>query len=248
MSETFRQENESNSKYTFFNVSMSIAVLCFYMVGLYIHTRKIRVCIKEKELTWKLDILNSFCILIHWSLSIFMRGITYMYTDLYSYTGKWLCYTYKAINMYGRAIITGHSAVICLLKYTIIVHYIKVRKIGQEKVKTIFFWINVLYPVYINAVFSIVRPEYFIIYDGVSAANKCLGLSDVISSQDPNMTAIKFHNVCEIPEPTYKYSFEYVIYLCRTSICWINVIVFYLNAWNIIECFIYFQTFRFMNR
>ena len=227
---------------------MSIVVLGLYVVGIFFHTKIIKVCKKEKELTWKLDIFNSCSILFNYGTAIFMSGVTYINVDLYKYTGKWFCYTYKAINMYARSSISGHSAVISLLKYTIVVHYLKVRNIGQEKVKTIFFWIHVLYPIYINTVFSIVRPDYFNIYDAVSAANRCLGLSDVTSSQDGNKTANKLHNTCEIPEPTSKNSIEFVLYGCRISICWINVVLFYLNLWNIIECFLYFQTFRFMNR
>jgi hypothetical protein len=218
------------------------------MIGVFFHTKIIEVCKKEKDATWKLDIFNSCLILLTFGLLVLMNGINYLIDDLHSYTGKWLCYTYKANIIYGNFSIAGHSFILSEMKYTIIVHHLKVREFGQERVKTIFFWINVIYSVCINAVFSIVRPEYFMIYDGVSVANSCLGLSDIVSSQDPNRSSTRLHNICEITEPTYKNSVEYVVYVFRTSLCWINVIFFYLNAWNVIECFVYFQTFRFMNR
>jgi hypothetical protein len=248
MSETRRNDDQSMSNYTAIDVSMSTLVLCLYMIGVYFHTKIIKVCKKEKEATWKLDIFNSSLILVSFGLVILMNGINYIITDLHSYTGKWLCYTYKAINMYAQFSIGGHSFILSVMKYTIIVHSLKVRSFGDERVKTIFFWINAIYSVCSNAIFSIVRPEYFVLYDGVSVANRCLGLSDIISSQDANRSATKLHNICEITAPTYKNSVEYFVYVCRTSLCWINVIFLYLNFWNVTECFVYIQIFRFMNR
>jgi hypothetical protein len=134
------------------------------------------------------------------------------------------------------------------MKYVIIVQYVKVRKFGDEKVKRIFFWTNIIYPAYVIGMFTLARPDYVIVYDGVSAANRCLGKSDIISSDNSNKTAIKLHNICEISAPLNKASVEYMIYAGRTTICWINVVIFYCNLWNILEFFIYFATFKFMLR
>jgi hypothetical protein len=248
MPETRRNDDESSSNYTAIDVSISTLVLCLYIIGVFFHIKIIKVCKKEKEATWKLDIFNSCLILVHFGLMILMNGINYIITDLYIYTGKWLCYTYKAINMYARFGIGGHSFILSVMKYTIIVHCLKVRSFGYEKAQTIFFWINAIHSVCSNVIFSIVRLDYFVIYDGVSVTNRCLGVSDIISSQDANRSATKLHNMCEITEPTYNYSVEYFVYVCRTSLCWVNVIFLYLNFWNVTECFVYFKIFRFMNR
>ena len=134
------------------------------------------------------------------------------------------------------------------MKYVIIVQYLKVRKFGDEKVKRIFFWTNFIYPAFIFGIFILARPDFLIVYDGVSPANRCLGKSDIISSQNSDQSAIKLHNICELPVPLNKVSFEYIIYAGRTTICWINVILWYLNLWNFIELFIYCATFKFMRR
>jgi hypothetical protein len=130
----------------------------------------------------------------------------------------------------------------------IIVQYIKVRKFGEENVKWIFFWTNIIYPAYVIGMFTLARPDYVIVYDAISLANKCLGKSDIISSHNSNKSAIKLTNICEISAPLNTVSVEYMIYLGRTTICWINVVMFYLNLWNIIEFFIYFAIFKFMLR
>jgi hypothetical protein len=134
------------------------------------------------------------------------------------------------------------------MKYVIIVQYIKVRKIGEENVKRIFFWTNIIYPAYVIGMFTLARPDIVIVYDGVSAANRCLGKLDIISSHNSNESAIKLHNICEISAPLNNVSVEYMIYVGRTTICWINVVMFYLNLWNILEFFIYLAIFKFMLR
>ena len=248
MAETQTNDDDTKTKYTVIDVLMIIIVCCIYVIGVFFHTKIIKVCKKEKEMGWKLHVFDSCLKIVYYGMLIFMNGINYIITDTHNYTGDWFCYTYKVFVMYVNMGISGHSFVISALKYTHIVHSVKVRKFGKEKVTEIFFWINACYPIYINTVFTIVRPKYFFEYDGISAANRCLGLSDVISSQDGNRSATKLHDICEFTEPTYKNSIEYVVYVCRTSICWINVILVYANLWNVIEFFVYFQTFRFMKR
>ena len=248
MSKTGRNDDEDKTMYNTVDVSMAIIVCCIYLIGVFFLIKIIKVSKREKETCWTLNIFDSCCKMLHYGLVILMNGINYAIPDLHNYTGQWLCYTYKAFWMYGSFSVFGHSFVVSVMKHVIIVYSLKVRAFGQEKIQTIFFWINAFYPIYINAVFTIVRPDFFIIYDGVFVANRCLGLSDLVSSQDGNRSATKLHNICEITEPISKNSIEYFGYVCRTGICWFNVIFVYSNAWNIIECLVYIQTFRFMNK
>jgi hypothetical protein len=177
-----------------------------------------------------------------------MNGFTIFVKDLYLYTGSWFCYAYKVVTLYGSLLSGGHSLIIALMKYAIIVQYIKVRKIGKENVKRVFFWANLIYPVYIIGMFTLARPDFLIAYDGISAANRCLGKSDVISSQNSNNSATKLHNICELSAPLSKVSFEYMIYAGRSIICWLHLVITYSNSWNILEFFIYCTVFKFMQR
>ena len=177
-----------------------------------------------------------------------MKGLTYVVQDLYTFTGRWFCYTSKALNMYGNVQVLHQTSIICAMKYVIIVKHQWTRKFGQEKLKTIFLCINILYPFFVIGVFTLVNSQFFMSYDALSHANLCLGKSDLISSLDNNRSASKMHDFCRIIEPLDKYSFEYVIYICRTTICWIHVIFFYCNMWNFTEAFIYCRIFSFMRR
>jgi hypothetical protein len=144
--------------------------------------------------------------------------------------------------------VTGHSFIIAIMKYVIIVQYIKVRKFGEENVKRIFFWINIIYPAYFILMITLARPDFLIVYDGVSPANRCLGKSDIISSQNSNKSAIKLHNICELSAPLNNVSDEFMIYAGRTTICWVHIVIYYFNMWNILEFFIYCAIFKFMLR
>ena len=187
-------------------------------------------------------------LLIYYAHIIIMYGITIFIDNLYLYTGSWFCYTSKVLTLYGNAHTSGHSFMVAVAKYVLIVHYSKVRNYGQEKVKTVLFWINIIYPAYIVGMFFLVRPDFLFAYDAISHTNRCLGKSDITSSQDINKTAAKLHHMCDIYQSTNQTSFEYGMYVGRTSICWLHVVFTYFNFWNILELFLYCIIFNFMRR
>ena len=41
------------------NVSLGVLVLCFYIIGVYLHSKIIVASKRDKEMTWKLDVINS---------------------------------------------------------------------------------------------------------------------------------------------------------------------------------------------
>ena len=229
-------------------ISMCVLVVFLYLIGVNIHSKVISASKQDKQVTWKLDVTNSFILIFYYANNIVMNGLTILVNDLYLYTGPWFCYAYKFLSIYCNAYATGHSLIIALMKYVIIVKYVRVRKSGEENVKRIFFWTNLIYPAYIIGMFTLARPDFLIAYDGVSPANRCLGKSDIISSQNSNQSATKLHNICELAAPLNKISFEYMIYGGRTTICWLHIVIGYSNCWNVLEFFIYCAIFKFMRR
>ena len=229
-------------------IAMCVLVLCVYALGVFLNTKIIIVSKKDKHATWRIDIFNSSMLMVHYAHVIVMYGVTYLVKDLYLYTGTWFCYTSKAITIYGNAHVTGHSFMISVLKWFLIVHWKKSRNFGEEKVKQIFFWLNIIYPLYILAMFNLVRPNFLFVYDAISQANRCLGKSDMVSSQDDNKSATKLHSICDLETPLDHISVEYIVYFGRKSICWLHVILAYSNVWNLLEIFIYCRIFLFMRR
>ena len=229
-------------------IAMCILVLCVYVLGVFFNTRIIIVSKKDQHATWKIDIFNSSMLIVHFAHLFVMHGVTYLIKDLYLYTGTWFCYTSKAITFFGNSHVGGQSFMISVMKCAIIVHWKRIRDFGEEKVKQIFFWLNIIYPLYILAVFNVIRPDFLFAYDGINYSNRCLGKSDMISSQDRNTSATKLHNICEVEPPLDHISFDYMVYLSRKSICWLHVFLWYSNIWNLLEFFIYCRIFLFGRR
>ena len=240
---------ELNTKDILSEVVMGVVLLCLYCGGVYFHVKIIQVSRKEKELTWKIDISNSVFLMTHFFHSIFIYSLTNLVSNLHTYTGNWFCYFSKLLTAIGSSHSTGHSFVISLLKYVIIVHYQStVTNAMKEKLKSIFFWMNILYPFIFFGIFNIIEPNFMFVYEGISTANRCLGKSEIISNIKSNASAIKLHTICILLEPHDPGFLEYGIFIIRKAICWIQVIFMYLNIWNLIECLIYIRVFSFMRR
>ena len=229
-------------------VSLGVLVLCFYIIGVYLHSKIIVASKRDKEMTWKLNIINSVGISFHYAHVLILSAITYLIKDLYLYTGSWFCYLSKIITISGMALVTGHSLIIALMKYTMIVHHKKVMAFGQEKAKKIFMGINIMYPIYIQCIYHVFRHDFLFVYDGISQANRCLGTSELNASNDGNKTSIKLVDLCYFEAPSDRISFEFGLYVFRKGVCWFHFLVNYSNFFNIIEAFIYCLVFNFMRR
>ena len=243
---------DSNQSNDSIDISLKCAsggiVVILYIIGVYLHVKLIKISNSDRHMTWMMDIANSILILCSWAHLIIMHILTYMISDLHNYTGLWFCYASKALTIISNAHIGGHSFIIAMMKYVVIVFHDKVRCIGIEKAKIIFLVINVLYPVYMFSVFNIINPDFLFIYGSVSQANRCLGESEIFSGQDPNKTIVKLHDICEFSEPFDSWSVMKVLRLIRSMVCYFHVALIYLFLWNVIEAFVYYFVFKFMWR
>ena len=227
-------------------IILTSAACCMYLIGLCIHIKVIKVSQKDKEMTWKLDITNSCIQLFHGFNSIFMHAITWFVKDLYVYTGGWFCYTSKVVTYYLNLYTMGHSLVLSILKYIIIVHSDKTLKYGKDKIIEIFFWLNFLHPSLMIIFQLIIRPNFFWAHDGMAQIDRCLGDPKHNWESGSNKSLNKIHNLCYFQEPNNDNYLEYIIYICRTLGCGLSVVVFYFVLWNIFELFFYCKIFRFM--
>ena len=211
-----------------------------YAIGIYHHIKIIKISLKEKNnISWKLDIMNSVILLSHFFLKIIFTGTNYAVEDLYMYTGKWFCYGSEIATFYGIVHQFSYTFIISLLKYVTIVKNGKSSSIGKEKMMTIFVWINFLFPIYTLLLYVIVRPDFFLVYNGVSHVNLCLGKSELQTT--------KLHNLCDIPIGS-KMDLNYFVNLGRKLLCWCHTVVSYCVSLNFFEMFSYFFIFRSMRR
>ena len=191
-----------------------IAVFCFLVVGFLLHSEIISTAKREKDLTWKLDITNSCGVMIHYLQYALMYLITYVIEDLYMYTGGWLCYLSKFLTYYGGLYVQGHSLIIGLLKYVVIVHWKRSREFGKDKIKRIFFWLNMFHPAIMVILHLLIVPNFFWIWDGHSHVDRCLGDPKNNWVPNSNSTQTKLHNLCiDITANSPEKLFDYVIYM-----------------------------------
>ena len=223
--------------------------VCTFMIGIFLHVRIIIVSKHEKSLTWKLDVTNSALSIAHFTHCIFLYAVTYAVEDLYTYTGVWYCYVAKEIRHYGFLYISGHSLVVSVMKYILIVHWEKVRNFGKEEVKEIFFYLTFLHPFFTIALHFVIRPDFLWAYDNFKEIALCLGDPKKIWEPGSNVTQMKLHDLCmTIDAPDPESYLEKIFYVVRGSCCWIQVVSLYLTGWNFFEMIFYCRIFGFMRR
>ena len=234
--------------YIFMFVSIS-----FYSIGAYFHLRIIKVSKKDKELTWKLDVINSVIILVMQFNNLSLQIITYGVTNLYIYTGEWFCYASKVIAFYSNAYVVGHSLIISILKYIMIVHWKKVRDWGNSKLLAVCSGIDVLHPILTILIWLGIRPDFFWAYDGMAQIDRCLGdpkdmWNSAYDELLPNKSLSKIHNLCRFAGATQSSNLEFVIHVLETFLCWVIVAWGYLTSFNVLEILAYCLTFRYISR
>ena len=234
-------------------IALMVIAIVLYLWGVYFHLKIIQVSKKDKDLTWKLDIANSIIVMFIYLQSITMHCITYIIRDLYIYTGQWFCYIFEVIAHYSNFYLWGHSLIISLTKYTIIVYWQKAREWGNEKVVMLYLFINMIHPVISLFVWFCIRPDFLWASDATAHIDRRLGdpkhiWVDNFERPIENASLTKLHNLCQIAAPTQQDHIQYIINLIRASTCWIHVGFYYGYASNLFEMVVYCRIFVFMRR
>jgi hypothetical protein len=243
----------TNNKYgevTIWNiVILPMVSVLVYLIGIHLHSKVIKVSLKEKDLTWKQDIAYSCVVIFHYTHSLLMYGITYIVQDLHTHTGNWFCYGFKALTYYGYLYIQSHTLIISMLKYCIIVRWKMARQIGHEKVKSFCFWANFAYPALMIVIHLIISYDFFWAWDGYSQIERCLGDPKGNLRFGNKDSSTKLSDICkQLHQPSNQNYFEYAIYICRSGICWIQLVISYITHVNIVEMILYCLIFRLMHR
>ena len=222
-----------------FSITGYIIVLCLYGVGIFLHVKIIKASQEEKSLTWKIDISHSITVLILHAHFIYIYTITYLTPGLVLFTGEWLCYISEVMLQYSAYYLMGHSMIISMLKYVIVVYDEKIRQVKDE-VKRIFFWINIFHPALQIALQIGLNYDYFYESDVFLVINHCLRKS--------NLTKTTWYSMCEFAKPVQYSSTGYVLYIFRRTICTTQVVLLWTIAFNVFEIFFYCRIFSYMRR
>ena len=84
-----------------------------------------------------MHISHSIVITFYYGLQVPFQAITYFVPHLSSHIGSWICYIAAFNSFYGFQELTAHSLWIALEKYILIVHHLKARVFGEDKIEKI---------------------------------------------------------------------------------------------------------------
>ena len=228
-------------------LTFSIAVIYFivqavvYSIGLVINIKVISVCWKKKETTtWQIHMINSIFLTIFWPLDLSFLAVSNTIPKLSMYTGEWFCKLSAFVIIYGVKIIIMNSLIVAVMKYVFIVHTLKARKYGNEKVQKLFTIINLTIPL-ILATFQVIMGDY----EFYKAINNCLGLE---RENMPKLNIWQKLFFCKVKEPDEFLSEGYTTNLVLQSACAIQSALTYLIISNLPEAYFYYKIFTKMKR
>ena len=152
----------------------SIVSMSIYVAGMYFHYRIIKVSLKDKDMSWQLDIIYSVARIVQTSLVYFLFAVTYMVPNLSLITGKWFCYASKMIMYYNSIVGINFTLMVAILKYVVIVHWQKARAFGHDKIKKLFsFLLAFGYPAMNILLQFAISPNFIFVYDGNKEVDMC---------------------------------------------------------------------------
>ena len=190
-------------------------------------------------MTWRIDFAHSIILIFLYTYDPWIHSIPYFVQDLYLVTGTWFCYAAKVVSHFLICYLGAHSMVIACLKYIVIVYAEKIDRFKEKIIKT-FFYINIAYPIFLTLFPLIYIPNFFVIYNGHTHINRCLG--------NDNRTYTKLWSMCELVGPLRVNSGYNAINVLKWMVCKAHVILFYASSTNLLDIFFYCKTFAYMRR
>ena len=226
-----------------------IVSLFVYVVGICFHSKIIKVSLKDKEVSWQLDVIYSSVKVFVNTFAYFLYGVTYIIPNLHHFTGKWFCYASKIILQYNYIIVAYYTLMVAILKYVIIVHWQWARGFGHDRIKKMFsITLAFCIPTIHILIYFAVRPDFLWAYDFNKQVDLCLGDPKGNWEEGTNQTQTKLHMLCLKIEPATNDSFHYFLSYLRKGICWCQVIFFYLTFLNLLDCAVYIKIFSAMKK
>ena len=231
-----KTNNDLKGEDAFFVIS-----ICIYLIGLYLHTKIILISKNEKGITWKLDVTNSSLIIAHYTNIILIHTTNIISNGSHVHPGAWLCYASSAMVYYGVLYVSGHTLVIALMKYFLCVQWKLVRRFGKERVKQIFFLINLFHPIFMILLHLIVRPSFLQNMNRFSKMDGC-DFTTADTTTNGNLFSFRF---CSFTPPDRDNYLNYTIYILRTLMCGLIGIILLLITLNFFEAIVYRNIFIF---
>ena len=231
------EAQESDTSYIVHSVIQCLLLI----IGFYLQFKIIQVCDVERNKTWRAQIFHAMVMIIHFAIRVPFQAITYFVPNLSSHIGSWVCYIGAINNFYGYQEISAHSLLIAIEKYVLIVHTLKARAFGDNKIEKILFCVHVAYP-FLGSTIAMLTTNY----ETRAEVKSCLGIADELvlnnSSSVSGRRNFLFCDVSNYAETSLILS--YVTQFFCVSRNFTNLVV----VTNLPEAFFYYKIFKTMKR
>ena len=232
-----------------FIIVYTIILSLIVCLGIGLNIKAILHFRKVKDFTWMIDITHSIVLIIYFTTSFILDALTLsIQQPLHLYSGRWLCDFSSLVIIYGLYSIVSHSLIISIMKYVFIVKNTMVQDVGSEKVKQIFFRVNLLLPL---AMWLLQFVTHTNDYTGFNSLGRCY---DVDLEARGNSTLKTTDNYifffCELDRNLVREGpyLDIIIHISKLVFCLLSQITTSILSSNVCEGFFYFMIFRKMNR
>ena len=226
------------------DIAQTVHICCqilIYCVGLYIQIKTIQACNKDKGKTWEIHISHAIVTSIYYGFFIPFQAVTTFVPSLSIYMGSWICYLASLISFYSYHAIIANSLLVAITKYIFIVHGLKAKVFGDEKIQKIFFWINTTLPLALAAIAMLTTN-----FHTRAALKSCFGTTEYSSVLPNNSTSDRKHFLlCD-----YVNSMDHgpIIYYILQFFCVSRKILNLIIVSNLPEGFFYYKIFCSMKK
>ena len=215
-----------------------------HALGTYIQYKVILMCIKERHITWKIDIIHAGGMIITFLSSTLFDIISDYVPDLYQYTNVSICYIFGIASLYGIYQVQFHSLTISFMKYIFVVHQRRNMLFGKEKTSKIFFYVTLILPLLLS-----ISTVLAFDFESIESLISCFGLKEELSIRYNTSTAlIERMFLCKMSGNLEENESTSYLFLFKQVFCALKMILTLALASNLAEGYFYFKIFKLMRR
>ena len=231
------------NEYSIVTMLHILSQVILFFIGTFIQTKIVSTCKKEKGASWKIHASHSIVLIINFAFHISFDAGIYFLPSLSYYTGAWICYLSSFVAYYCFYSIVANSLIVSIMKYLFIVHEITPSSGQGSKIKSAFFLINLLHPLFLT-LSNILMSDW----GTNSSVKKCFGATLTNSMHFSSVS-----NIVEDKEKPFLCIFDLpntnmrdvdIYFIAKQTLCIIRTIVNLAVNTNLLEIFFYYNIFR----
>ena len=227
----------------------SLILVILFAIGLFLQIRIIRVSVRTKVTTWKIDTSHSIIMIIYFSFRIFFEKLIDVFPTFHQHCGTWFCYLALFIQIFCGLSMVSNSFIVALYKYLYIVRHNLFRAIGDERADEVLIWCSLFVQVALS-ISAIARPSFL----PFSSVIRCLG-QKIESTHDktkmsPNLMIKNFFfcGLDDYEKDQVDGILSYAMNVTNITTCFITSVIFFVILTNLMEMFLYQRIFVCMKR